>query len=73
MTHFRDRSTSDIIVMLLTVVVCVILVIAMVGLIVLEIYRPNTDIGLLSQRVGTLISSLIGAIIGYLAGRRAGD
>jgi Na+/H+ antiporter NhaA len=40
-----------------------------IGIVLLEIFRPDTDIGTLAARIGTLVSSLVGAIVGYIAGR----
>jgi hypothetical protein len=73
MTPLRDRPTADLIVIVLTGVVTVILLIAVVGVILLEVYRPETDIQALAARVGTLVSSLVGAIVGYIAGRNTED
>lgn len=39
------------------------------ALLVSSIWFPEHDLASLSQRVGTILSSLIGAIVGYLAGR----
>jgi hypothetical protein len=73
MTPLRERPTADLIVIVLTGVVTVILLIAVVGVILLEVYRPETDIQALAARVGTLVSSLVGAIVGYIAGRNTED
>jgi hypothetical protein len=73
MSRMKDRSTADLIVIALTFVVCFTILVSMVGLILLEIYRPEVNIDKLATRVGTLVSSLVGAIIGYLAGRNVTD
>lgn len=68
-SNFRNRPTADLIVLALTAVVGLILLAMTVTIVVVEIWYPDHDIGSIAQRVGTLTSSLIGAIIGYLAGR----
>jgi Na+/H+ antiporter NhaA len=53
----------------LTGVVVVCVVVLVIGLMVSSIWFPSHDTASLAQRVGTILSSLIGAIVGYLAGR----
>ena len=69
--RFRDRPTADLIIIALTGVVSVIMLVSIAGLVLIEIFVPDTDISDLAQRVGTLTSSLIGAIVGYVAGRNS--
>lgn len=63
------RSTADIVIIVLTVVISIVVLIAITGLILLEIYRPDADIKSLAQRIGTITSQLIGVIVGYIAGK----
>ncbi len=65
----RDRPTPDIIVIGLTFVVMLCVVGLSAAVIISSIWFPSHDIASLAQRVGTIISSLIAAIVGYLAGR----
>ncbi len=65
----RDRPTPDIIVIGLTFVVMLCVLGLAAAVIISSIWFPTHDIASLSQRIGTIISSLIGAIVGYLAGR----
>jgi len=69
MTRLRDRPTSDLIVIALTAVVAGMLIIGVIGVMLLSIFRPHANIEALTTRLGTLASSLVGAIVGYLAGR----
>ncbi len=68
-SRFRDKPTADLIVIFLAALVGIIMLLMSITLIVVEIWYPDHDITTLATRVGTLTSSLIGAIIGYLAGR----
>lgn len=67
--RFQDRPTADLIVFFLAAVVGVILIAMTFIVVISAIWFPDHNITLLTQRVGTLVSSLIGAIVGYLAGR----
>ena len=67
--RLQDRPTPDLIVFCLTAVVALCVVGLVMALLVSSIWFPEHDLASLSQRVGTILSSLIGAIVGYLAGR----
>lgn len=67
--RFRDRPTADLIVAYLAVLVGIILIVMTFTLVVSEIWYPDRDLGTLAQRVGTIVSSLVGVIVGYMAGR----
>lgn len=73
MSQLRDRPTADLIVILLSGVVAFCVVSLATAVVVSSIWFPDHDITSLSQRIGTIISSLIGAIVGYLAGRGVSD
>lgn len=68
-SRLRDRPTPDLIVIALTVVVAVCIVGLAAAVIISSIWFPSHDVASLTQRIGTILSSLIGAIVGYLAGR----
>jgi hypothetical protein len=65
----RDRPTADLIVLALTGLVAVILTLTVLSLLVSEIWYPDRDLGMLADRIAAIVSSLIAAIVGYLAGR----
>lgn len=69
MATLRERPTPDLIVMLLAGVVALCVVGLAMAVMVSSLWFPDHDITSLSQRIGTILSSLIGAIVGYLAGR----
>jgi Na+/H+ antiporter NhaA len=39
------------------------------SLLISEIWYPDRDLGMLADRIAAIVSSLIAAIVGYLAGR----
>jgi Na+/H+ antiporter NhaA len=57
------------IVLTLTAIVAVILILTVFSLLISEIWYPDRDLGMLADRIATIVSSLIAAIVGYLAGR----
>lgn len=64
-----ERPTPDLVVMFLAGVVGLIMLITTLAVIFIAIYQPTVDDSKVIQRIGTLVSNLIGAIIGYMAGR----
>lgn len=73
MAPLRDRPTPDVIVICLTFVVAVCVTLLAAAVIISSLWFPDHDITSLTQRIGTILSSLIGAIVGYLAGRNVDD
>lgn len=67
--RFRDRPTADLVVLYLAGVVGTILIITTLAVIFIALFHPQADEGRVIQRIGTLVSNIIGAIIGYMAGR----
>jgi Na+/H+ antiporter NhaA len=67
--RLRDRPTPDLIVLALTAIVIMVLAITVVALVITEIWYPERDQTELAKRIGSIMSSLIAAIVGYLAGR----
>lgn len=65
----KNRSTADIVIIVLTAVISLVVLISITGLIMIEVYRPETDVKSLAQRIGTITSQIIGVIVGYIAGK----
>jgi hypothetical protein len=69
MTKFSDRPTPDLIVTALTGVVCFIVVFTVLAITATEIWRPEADTSRIVSRVAGLVTTMTGAIVGYIAGR----
>ena len=65
----RNRSTADLVILALTAVVCFVVVVSIVGVFALSFVHPELEISSLTQRIGTIVSQVIGVIVGYIAGR----
>jgi VIT1/CCC1 family predicted Fe2+/Mn2+ transporter len=66
------RSIQDTLILILALTLCASLLIAAFGLVTLALIHPEVDITAASSAVGGLLTSLLGLIIGYLAGRAHG-
>ena len=69
MIELRNRSTADLVIIALTAVVCFTVVVSIMGIFAINLIHPNLDISSLTQRIGTIVSQVIGVIVGYIAGR----
>lgn len=67
--RLRDRSTSDLLVLMIAGVVCVIVVGSTGVLIVGEIIDPDVDRSDAASQINDIINTLIGLLAGFLAGR----
>jgi hypothetical protein len=59
-----DRSTSDLIQLILTVTIGICLVAGVVGTIVVRLVEPGADVGTAASSLGSLLSALAGYVIG---------
>lgn len=71
MGDLTKRSTADLIVLYLAGLIGVVLVVVVVALAIDAVAHPNADIGAAVGRVADLVTTLLGVVIGYLAGRNA--
>lgn len=67
--RFLDRPTGEVLVLSITFTVCfgVLASGLMIGIIV--IFRPGTDVSVWVSRVTGLMSTMVGLLAGFLAGR----
>jgi hypothetical protein len=69
MTPLRDRSTADLVVIILTCVVAVVVIVVTLA-VTFEIVRgDSSNAEAVMRSVGNLTGALIALIVGYLAGR----
>jgi hypothetical protein len=66
-----DRATSDLVVIFLAGVVGFVLVVSSAAMVFAFAFRPEIDVSTVAARVGTVISSMVTGIIGYIAGKGA--
>jgi hypothetical protein len=69
MAGMRDRSTGDLLVLMLAVTVCVAIIVGEVGILILEGVDSSIDTSVAGGTIGQIINTLVGLVAGYLAGR----
>jgi hypothetical protein len=68
----KDRSTFDIVVILLTATVGMTMVLIVSGVIILRLVRPEVDVKGAGTVIGNVLTTLVGALVGFVGGRATG-
>lgn len=63
------RQTADVIALILAIVVAVVVLLTAVALLYIEVTHPDQDTGKAADAIGRIISVLVAALVGYMAGR----
>lgn len=69
MKRLRDRSTGEVLVLLIAFTVCGYIVVISAVLIVNVIVNPNAEETGAARNIADIINTLIGLLAGYLAGK----
>lgn len=69
MAHLRDRPTSDLLVIGIAGTICGTVLLGALIIFVLTIFQPDRDAGKALTFLGDTLSTLVGLLAGYLAGR----
>ena len=64
-----QRSTTDIVVLCFTILVCSILVLITIGIIIAKIVHPEGDFSKAGEAINNIISTIVGALVGFISGR----
>ena len=66
----NPRQTADLIALILSIVVAVVTVLTAITLLYIEVTHPDQDTGSAAEAISRILSVLIAALVGYMAGRR---
>ena len=64
------RSTADMLVLFIAGTICVAILIATVGVFLLQAYKPNANLTGLVGNLNDVINTMLGLMAGFLAGRQ---
>lgn len=67
-----SRSTVDLVVLGITVVIAFVIIGTLVGVILIELFRPETDTESMIQLESEILGVLVGALVGFVGGRGVG-
>ncbi len=66
-----DKPIADLVLLVFVIILGVMVVASMIGLAALAVFRPDLDLEPALSQFGHVMSVMVGAILGYVAGRRA--
>ena len=64
------RQTADLVALILAVVVAIVVVLTAVSMLYIQVTNPGQDIGYAAETISRLVSVLVAALVGYMAGRQ---
>ena len=67
--RLRERSTSDLLVLLIAGTICGVVGLAMLAIFILEVIHPEESTADFAAGIADVITTLIGLLAGFLAGR----
>lgn len=67
--RFRDRSTTDLLVIMIAATICGTVVVGSGTAIATELFRPEQDTSQVLRAISDIVNTLIGLLAGFLAGR----
>jgi hypothetical protein len=69
MIRFRDRSTGELLVLMIAGTVCGTVIVQTVLVITWTFIRPEVDTTNITRQISAIINTLVGLLAGFLAGR----
>lgn len=66
-----DRTTSDLVILILAASIGALAVLSGVGIILIELVRPEIDTSESVAAIRDVMTGVAGAVVGYLAGKRS--
>jgi hypothetical protein len=66
------RPTTEIVVILFTLLICTVLIITVLGITIQKAIHPDLDLSKAGDAVFNMISTIIGALVGFISGRAYG-
>ena len=68
-SRLRDRSTGDLLVLMVAGTVCFTVITSGATVVVIEVFHPSTDTEAALRTITGIINTLIGLLAGFLAGK----
>lgn len=69
MIDLSNRSTTDIVVLCFTLLVCTVLVLITIGIVIAKMIHPEADFSKASEAINNILSTIVGALVGFISGR----
>ena len=69
---FKDRSSIDVVVIILTCTIAGTLVVSIIGLVIMKLIHPEADTSRGAEAVSNIVTTIVGALVGFIGGRATG-
>ncbi len=69
---FKNRSTVDVVIILLTTMVALVLILGTIGIVIGKLTHPTQDFAGSERVVGNIVTTVVGALVGFVGGRATG-
>jgi len=66
------RSTTDIVVIMFSVLISLVLSVTVVGAVTARLLHPEIDLSRITESINNMLSTIIGALVGFISGRALG-
>jgi DMSO reductase anchor subunit len=63
------RSTADIVVIILAVMVCSVIFLIVAGILIIKLFHPTSTHELATEAIINIVTTVIGALVGFIGGR----
>lgn len=67
-----NRSTTDVVVIVLTGLVGIFVVLLLLGVVIGKLIHPDIESRNAIELLGNIVTTVVGAIVGFIGGRAAG-
>ena len=67
--NLNSRSTTDLVVLCLTGLVCTVLLLFTFGIIIAKLIHPELDFSKAGEAINNIVSTIVGALVGFISGR----
>ena len=69
---FKNRSTIDLVVIMMTASIGVVLIITLLGIIAGKLIHPGLDVSRGAEALTNVTTTIVGALVGFIGGRATG-
>ena len=69
---FKNRSTIDLVVIMMTGSVGIVLFLTVLGIIAMKLIHPNADVSRGAEALTNVTTTIVGALVGFIGGRATG-
>jgi len=69
---FKNRSTIDVVVIMMTLIIGMVLLLTLLGIIVGKLSHPGMDVSRGAEALTNVTTTIVGALVGFIGGRATG-